>query len=155
MLTKHTNRIYAIPLCLACFLSLSLECFGSLGGDASTIQQDQARTNAALRVTQTNGYAVHELQSAKGIRVREYVSPQGRVFAVAWHGPWMPNLELLLGDYYGQYQQALAAEARRHGPVLVRTPGLVVQLGGHMRDFVGRAYLPDEIPAGVRLEDIH
>lgn len=108
-----------------------------------------------MQVRQANGYVVHELQSTKGIRVREYVSPQGKVFAVAWHGPWLPNLKQLLGEYYGQYQQAIAAQTQRHGPVMVRTSGLVVQLGGHMRDFAGRAYLAEEIPAGVRLEDIH
>jgi Protein of unknown function (DUF2844) len=27
-------------------------------------------------------------------------------------------------------------------------------LGGHMRNFTGPAYLPDQLPSGVRLEDI-
>jgi hypothetical protein len=32
---------------------------------------------------------------------------------------------------------------------LVRTEHLVVESGGHVRDFHGRAYLPDRMPATV------
>jgi Protein of unknown function (DUF2844) len=31
---------------------------------------------------------------------------------------------------------------------------LVIQISGHMRSFVGRAYVPQMVPAGVKVEDI-
>jgi Protein of unknown function (DUF2844) len=31
---------------------------------------------------------------------------------------------------------------------------MVVQISGHMRAFLGRAYVPQMLPAGVRAEDI-
>ncbi len=110
---------------------------------------------ASLRVTQTSAYTLHELQTPAGVAVREYVSPVGKVFAVVWHGPSRPDLKQLLGSHFEAFRQALQARGPGHGPVLVQLPGLVVQLGGHMRDFVGRAYLPDDIPAGVHTEEIH
>jgi hypothetical protein len=136
-------------------LVLTLASFASLGDDVSTVQADQAHLQAASRVTQMPSYTLHELRRADGMAVREYVSPSGKVFAVTWHGPSRPDLKQLLGAHFDEFRQALQSRGPAHGPVTVQLPGLVVQLGGHMRDFLGRAYLPDQMPAGVRPEDIH
>ena len=37
---------------------------------------------------------------------------------------------------------------------MVRQPGLVVHSGGHMRAFVGHAYVPQLVPAGVATGEI-
>lgn len=142
-------------LSFAAMLS-TLPAFATLGEDVSTVHSDQALIQATETITQKSAYSIHELQSASGMAVREYVSPAGRVFAVAWHGPAMPDLKQLLGSHFQEYQQALQAQDQRvrRGPVFVQLPDLVVQLGGHMRDFVGRAYLPDQIPSGVHAEEI-
>lgn len=133
-----------------------LPAFATLGEDVSTVHADQARIHAVETVKQKSAYTIHELQSPTGMAVREYVSPAGKVFAVAWHGPSMPDLKQLLGSHFEEYQQALQAQDQRarRGPIFVQLPDVVVQLGGHMRDFVGRAYLPDQLPSGVRAEEI-
>jgi hypothetical protein len=128
--------------------------FAVLGEDVASIQRDQAHIQASVRVTHTSAYSLHELQTPSGVSVREYVSPSGKVFAVAWHGPSRPDLKQLLGSHFEEFRQALQSQNQRHGPVFVQLPRLVVQLGGHMRDFVGRAYLPDQIPPGVRAQEI-
>jgi hypothetical protein len=134
----------------------SIPSFAVLGEDVSTVQVDQSHFNATLRVTQTAGYAVHELHSSSGLTVREYASPSGKVFAVAWHGPWQPDLKRLLGSRFEAYRSGLQSPGRGagHGPVVIQQNGLVVELGGHMRDFAGRAYLIDQMPEGVSLENI-
>jgi hypothetical protein len=88
--------------------------------------------------------------------VREYVNSSGTVFAVAWDGPWMPDLRQVLGDHFDQYQAAMRAPKTRaaRGVVSITQPGLVVQMSGHARAFTGRAYLPTMLPQGVRLEAI-
>jgi hypothetical protein len=88
--------------------------------------------------------------------VREYLSPAGKVFAIAWQGPWLPDLQQLLGSYFTQYQQAARAAKQRPGraPVSIHQSSLVVEQSGHMRGFVGRAYLTDQIPSGVTEESI-
>ena len=146
---RSSQRVLA-----ACLLTLAVPCFASLGGDVGSVQSDQAHMQASLRVTQRSAYTLHQLQTPAGVAVREYVSPAGKVFAVAWHGPSRPDLKQLLGTHFDEFRQALQTRGPGHGPVLVQMPGLVVQLGGHMRDFVARAYLPDELPAGVRAEEI-
>ena len=82
------------------------------------------------------------------------VKESGKVFAVSWQGPWLPNLQQLLGPYFADYT---SVQNQRHsrGPLLIHQSNLVVQSSGHMRSFVGRAYVPDMLPQGVRVEDIH
>jgi hypothetical protein len=103
-----------------------------------------------------SSYTVHEIQAATGTVVREYVSG-GKVFAVAWQGPWPPDMRQLLGSYFDQYTQAAQSPSSfrgGRGPRMIQQPGLVVQIGGHARSFAGRAYIPEMLPAGVLGEDI-
>jgi hypothetical protein len=111
---------------------------------------------ARVQSTQHSSYTLHEMQSATGTAVREYVSPAGTVFAVAWKGAYPPNLKQLLGSQFEQYEQAMNAPSARtsHGPATIRLPNLVVQLSGHMGDYSGRAYIPDKVPSGMSLESI-
>ena len=108
----------------------------------------------AVRVSQHQAYTVHELQVPYGTRVREYVSPSsGKVFAITWQGPRIPDLRQLLGSYFDEYARAVQSR-RGHGPLLIEVPGLVVQSAGHQRSFAGRAYLPQEVPSGVRAHNL-
>jgi hypothetical protein len=128
----------------------------ALGGDVSTIQADQVHMQGTRRMIPAESYTVHEIQAATGT-LREYISPQGIVFAVAWHGPWLPDMRQIMGSYFEQYSQAAESHhSARLGrrPVMVEQPGLVIQSGGHLRSFAGKAYIPDMLPAGVRAEDI-
>jgi hypothetical protein len=134
----------------------SLTCFAALGGDVTSVQADATQLQGSLHITSHAAFAVHEIQVPTGITVREYLSPSGKVFAVAWQGPWLPDLQQLLGSYFAQYQQAAQAAPRRFGraPLIVRQSQLVVEQSGHMRSFVGRAYLADQLPSSVSAEAI-
>src|SRR5262252_3454932 len=79
----------------------------ALGGDAATVQTDRVQMKGALlRITSTETFTVHEMRSPSGPTVREYLSPAGKVFGVAWDGPTTPDLQQLLGSYYDEYQRA-------------------------------------------------
>src|SRR5271170_2294642 len=146
-----------IPRGLLALLLFPLPACASLGGDATTVQADQAKMQGSLRTTSNNSYTLHEIQTSTGVAVKEYVSTSGKVFAVTWQGPFHPDLRQLLGTYFDaftQAEQAQRAQRRGRGPVLIQQPGLVVQISGHMRAFVGKAYVPQMLPAGVHAEDI-
>ena len=81
-----------------------------------------------------------------GTRVREFVGTDGKVFAVAWNGPTVPNLRQALGRYFDAYVTEAKNKHAGHGQLQVSQSDLVVQSGGHMRAFAGRAYLPQSIP---------
>lgn len=120
----------------------------ALGGSEATVETDRLQISGKLRVLPSGAYTVHELQTPSGTVVREYVSPDGIVFGVAWQGPVMPDLRQVLGTYFDRYVQAATKRSAR-GPVAIEQPGLVVQSSGHMRAFTGRAYIPEALPQGV------
>jgi hypothetical protein len=142
----------------AAMLMISIQAFAGLGENVSSVLADQARMQGSLRTTQSASYTVHEITAASGVVVREYVSPAtGKIFAVAWQGSWPPNMRQVLADYFAPYQQAAQAQANLHAgrrPLLINQAGLVVESGGHMRSFTGRAYIPDMLPEGVKTEAI-
>lgn len=144
--------------CLCAALLVPGVASATLGGDRASVDADVARVQGArMGTTAVGSYAVHELRSAPGTTVREFVSASGRVFGVAWQGPWMPDMRQLLGPHFEAYRAAaLAAQGRRRGrgPVVVETPELVVRTGGHAQAFSGQAYLPALVPEGVRPDSI-
>jgi hypothetical protein len=129
----------------------------SLGGDVTSVQADQAKLQASLQTSSKNGYAIHEMRAQNNVVVREYVSSAGKVFGVAWQGPTRPDLQQLLGTYFQQFSQAAQAQKAQHSgrrPVVINEPGLVVEMSGHPRFFLGRAYVPGMLPSGVQAEEI-
>ena len=155
MPNSNRNALLLVVLAAAT-AAFSVPASASLGGDESTVAADQtvlAGPNRVAKVARIQRYAVHEIAASSGTVVREFVSPAGKVFAVAWNGPSMPDLRQVLGPYFDTYVAAVAQRKAR-GPVNVVLPGLVVQSGGHMRSFSGKAYLPDAVPAGVASEEI-
>jgi len=135
----------------------SVPAWAGLGGDVPSIQADQLHMQGTRRTMTAEAYTMHEIQGASGTVVREYVSAEGKVFGVAFHGPWLPDMRQLLGSYFDQYSRAMQVKSGnrlgRH-PVVIEEPGLSVQITGHPRAFAGRAYVPDTLPSGVRPEDI-
>jgi hypothetical protein len=126
----------------------------ALGDVEATVEADRLAMHAMQQTTRTPKFTMHELRAPSGTTVREYVSPAGTVFGVAWQGPTLPDLRQLLGAHFDEYVAAAAARRDRRSPLLVQLPGLVVQSAGHMRSFVGKAYVPQALPPGVAAEDI-
>jgi hypothetical protein len=153
---KLCPRVVVRFAAILALLTATLPAFAGLGEAASSVQADQAHMRGALRVTQTEAYTVHEIQAATGTVVREYVSSSGKVFAVAWQGPWPPDMRQILASFFEPYQQAVRAQTHARGrqPLRIEQPGFVVHSGGHMRSFAGHAYIPEMLPQGVTQEEI-
>jgi hypothetical protein len=153
---RRNHRILAICLTFG-LLTIPTPVFAALGGDTNSVQADQVHMQGSLRSARAQNYTIHEIQAPTGTTVREYISPSGTVFAVAWKGPWPPDMRQLLGEYFDQYAQAAEVQSNaRTGrrPLHIELPGLVVHVGGHLRSFAGTAYLPDRLPHGVRAEEL-
>ncbi|BCQ22024.1 DUF2844 domain-containing protein [Caballeronia sp. NK8] len=142
--------------------------YAVLGGDPMSAPQGATSANAVARAavasgasnassTSASNYTVRSTTLASGTVINEYLSSEGVVFGIAWHGPRVPDLASLLGSYFPQYQQGLKAQRAARGgrgPVSVQDSGLVVESSGHMGAFAGSAYLPQSLPAGVSASDI-
>ncbi len=95
-----------------------------------------------------------ELQLPSGTVVTEYLTDTKIVFAVTWRGPALPDLHQVLGDYFANYQTAASQPAVRRRLVRVSRPDIVIESGGKMRAFTGRAWVPALLPSGVTSADI-
>lgn len=126
----------------------------TLGGNLASVQSDQTRMGASMQSARVGNYTIYELQLPSGCVVKEYVSSTNVVFAVAWQGPSLPDLQQVLGTFFDQYTEAVNAERRGPGARSIQEPGLVVQSGGHMRAFFGRAYVPQMLPQDVSADEI-
>jgi Protein of unknown function (DUF2844) len=144
-------------LLVVCILLGPSSLFAELGGNLDSIQADRAQMKANVTISNASAYNVHEIKSSIGTVVREYAAPDGTVFAVAWQGPFIPDMRQLLGSYFEQYSRAAKTQRETHvsrSPLNIHEDGLVVQTAGHMRAFSGRAYDPRLLPAGVSENDI-
>jgi Protein of unknown function (DUF2844) len=136
---------------------LSLPAFAALGGDVTSVHADQASMKASIKTTTSQAYTLHEIKTPMGMIVHEFVSADGRVFGVAWHGPAMPPMQQILGTYFQQFSAGVQAHHAAHvgrSPLNIQQPGLVVQSSGHPRGFFGRAYVPGMLPQGVTPDQI-
>ena len=152
----NSSRFLTLSILLAIFFS-AVPASAALGGDAASVEADQIHLQGTRRVTAAEAYNIHEIQAATGTMVREYLSPEGKVFGVAWRGSWPPDMRQLLGSYFDQFVQAVKSQnSARMGrrPLSIQLPGFVVQVGGHGRFFAGRAYIPDRLPSNISAEAI-
>jgi hypothetical protein len=139
------------------FILLGLVCpaWAALGGNAASVQADAVHMNGTRHSIAGARYTVEEIHTASGQTVREFISPGGSVFGVAWEGPTTPDLQQLLGSYFEQFRQSSEQRPNQpRGPMLIETPSLVVQQSGHLRAFRGRAYLPAVLPSGMQSSEI-
>jgi hypothetical protein len=129
----------------------------TLGEPVASVEVDRARVAGAHHVerTQAARFEVHQITMADGSSIREFVAPDGIVFAVAWSTRLKPRLELLLGThaaaYAGAASAAMATPGVRHG-VSLSSGDLVVQSNAHLTAHVGLAYLRSRVPDGVRID---
>lgn len=131
----------------------------SLGGAPSDFGPGAARARqlaGALPAGTATGtavpYTINETTLESGTVVREYVGPGGIVFGVSWNGPFLPDLRTLLGERYASLTGAAADKSRGRGQVNVQKDDLVIESGGHMRAWSGRAWLGSALPAGIGAE---
>jgi len=102
-------------------------------------------------------YTRHEAALDTGTVVREYATPDGQVFALAWRGPVLPDLTVWMGRYFEPFKQETEqarSAGHRGGTVRVARDGLVVNSAGRMPHFSGYAYVTNLIPPGLQIKDV-
>ena len=150
------NQIISGCMVLVAVLASSQWAHAALGESSETIIADRKALQAVHRATTPHkGYTVEEIVS-DATAVREYVSPSGVVFGIAWNGYIHPDLTQLLGSYWGEYSAAQRKAGRKFGSKRqqLATDNIVVEKWGHMRNLRGRAYVPGLLPAGMRIDEI-
>jgi Protein of unknown function (DUF2844) len=146
---KYQNFIFNILFISGALASGA--CHAELGGTTASILVEQKQFNSQLTSTQQNGYSTYTQTLASGTTFQEYASNTGIIFAVSWSGPSLPNLQTLLGNYYGNYLSA-AQQSRRS--IYSSSDSLVIQSTGMMGAFQGFAFLPKQAPTNFTVNNL-
>jgi hypothetical protein len=159
--TLTTTLTTTLSAALSVLLPVSAA-HAELGGTMAGTQANSTDyTQGSAPVTLLNGAVLMRTSvDAGGTTVNEYASSAGRIFAYTWQGPTMPDLPTLLGSYNAAYRAGAGAAAGVSGQhdlhaSRVAQTDVVVESGGQMRSYVGRAWLPAGLPAGVTPDDLH
>jgi len=151
---------HAVQAALAAGLVLaSTAACATLGEKVETVEADRVRLQGERRVVQaaTARLETHVITQADGSRIKEFVAPDGIVFAVSWSTRLKPRLEALLGAHAPRYaaaaRQSLAAPGIRRN-VTLASDDLVVQASVHLNAHVGLAYLRSRVPEGVNIDEL-
>ncbi len=156
-ITAHLRWVrFRVLVALAGLVAFNVPASASLGGNAASVETDRARMNGSISVTSNDHYNIHRIRVPEGTIVNEYVASTGTVFAVAWHGHFLPDMQQILGSYFSQYSAALQSQERQYGrhPLNIQLPGLVVQTSGHVHEYFGRVYVPSLLPQGFNPDQI-
>jgi Protein of unknown function (DUF2844) len=160
----HNAAMISTPTGVSARLALSIvgvfaacSAHATLGEGAGSVLADQAALHGSLRTREEPQFTVQEIATDSGLLVREFAAPDGMVFAISWSGPALPGLKQLLGAYHADY---LRAQSQLGRPGLKRnvslaTGDVLVEQGGHLRAYIGRAVLLTRIPGGVALAQLH
>ena len=150
----------AIALMLFLTLLQGALAYAALGGSPSDFggaPAVSARRFAAGAAATANGadagadavYTVSQSTLDSGTVVREYSDPAGKVFAVSWRGPTLPDLRTLLGDKFAVMASAAGKRAQAgHSQLALDQSDVVLVSNGHMRSFAGHAWIPSALPPG-------
>jgi hypothetical protein len=137
----------------ALLLSLGCACaFAAL--DEAPSELPAAKVHRAPATTSAGvAYTDIDRTLKSGTVVHEFVDATGAVFAVTWSGPFKPDLKKLLGRHFDTLSEG-GKPRGNGGPVDVKSDEAVVQSGGHMGAFEGRAWIPSRLPAGFDTQEM-
>ena len=150
-----TNRTRTVVCSLLLAALPCASALAGLGGDAASVEADRASLKGTRRVTGGTTFTMHEIRTANGMQVHEYLAPGGKVFAVSWRGPGIPDLRQMLGSYYAPFATAASAPHYNHHHLDIETPQVVVQSSGHTRAFFGRAWVPALLPPDFSVDQLN
>lgn len=158
-LHKSAKNIVCHLLGILVYVCAITSAQAELGGNGASVEADRVNMKVERTARQnlaTNGsYTVHETTLPSGTVVRQYVSNSDVVFAVAWTGPFIPDLKQILGINFDTMVARQSKQSNAgHRSFSQHEADLVIESGGHQRSFVGRAYLISMIPANVTLQEI-
>ena len=140
-MTKSTGKFICILL-----LSLPIFAKAELGGNLTGITQEQKTFGSSLTSSPQSNYTIYIQSISPDLVIKEYVSSSGNIFGVAWKGSTLPNFQILLGNYYSNY---LSAQQQNPRSVFLQDNNLVIESSGVMGGYIGRAFLPKQVPTGL------
>ena len=150
---------------VSCLPRLALATLGE--NTASIVQDNQVLNNNLLKTSQAQRisyykapqlqhlakYDISTMITSDGVVVKQFIR-DGKVFAISWHGPRIPNLRQLYGVYFKDF---IASTTINRGMHQRRVDGLdfTATVSGISGKLVGQALLKSQLPPSLALTDLH
>lgn len=129
--------------------------FAELGASSFTVTRSMlVVSHSSINSPRPNVYSIRKIINTDDVELHEFTDNNGLVFAMAWSGNSKPDMRAVLGSYYSRYNNEINQPMAGRRPVVIQDADLVVQTGGLMNQFFGVAFLPQQAPAGVTLQEI-
>jgi hypothetical protein len=149
-------QVYAKITTLFFTAAFAFDAHAALGDNEQSISSLKSQLHTIQRESEAaQGLTVHIL-ATPSTTIREYISPNGKIFAVTWKGLAKPDMATVLGGHYSEYlkEKTKRVQLRTKRPLKLETPNLVLKQAGHMRALKGLAYVPDLVPADINVETL-
>lgn len=144
-------RIFLAGMLLAC----AGHALAGLGGPPANLGSEISDSKAATVSTGQASYTQLTKTLQSGTTLQEYVAGNGKVFAVRWSGPYLPDLREILGGHFDTLvAESKARTGRGRSALAIRRDDVTIISGGHMGSFEGKAWIPGSLPAGFTPDDI-
>ncbi len=149
-------RVRLLVSTAACALmAVAGQAQAGLGDPVASVALDQATLNGQSYSTSSQPrFTQYEFITADGVRIREFASLSGTVFAVSWSGPDIPDLKVLLASYHADYLAATQTPQANRRILAVKNERVVLHMNALPRGVIGGAYLPGQLPAGVSPQEL-
>ena len=151
--------VQKISFLMAVYLQLfSPLAIASLGDDSASVEKD--RDHFHCKLLGQRKFASHQMKeiTADGIAIREYINNEGKIFAISWNGSNHPDLSALLGEYFEEFKAKNISTPKLRGQrsySRLETDHIILERSGHMRAVRGKAYIPELVPVGVVIDELH
>lgn len=151
-LTQTLATRAATGVALLALLMLAPSARAGLGDQIDTQQPSGA--GLTLKEAQPAYQVFESVDSTDHVTLEQYATSTGTVFAVAWRGAGMPDLQAVFGAYFTQFTSLRQHSAASRHLLSINDPSLMVDIHGPNGDIIGRAWVPALVPAGVDVNTV-
>ena len=120
-------------------------------GDEKSIEKDRTQLGATLTIRKGLKYQIYEL-AGRHTTVHEFLDSSGHVFGVTWEGRTPPDLSVIFGKHFAEYERELArapkVKGRRNFQTIITSKLRIAQVG-HSGHYIGTAFLLGHMPIGI------
>lgn len=154
-----------VAISAGCIL-VSSQCLAALGQDPTIGQStgqgtgQAAQQQSVIKRSVQSTLATYNSVSTvlpSGTELTEFTNASGKVFAISWQGPTLPDLNVMLGSYFSTFKSNRERASRLWNvgsPVTASDDEVVIRSNGRMGNFSGHAYVSKMIPTGVSIESL-
>lgn len=141
-------------LCFCLLATISLSAYASLGESSENVNNDAKNLSSWVSNNETtNKYVIKSINTGD-TQIKEYINPTSdKVFAIRWAGKRIPNMKVLLGQYFDEFMNTKGSSRGLTSGSSVNTD-LISNYGGVPGHFFGQVILTKDLPQDLKIGDL-